>query len=358
MIELKVRCDCGQKFKFDVEPVGNRMPFTVACPVCGADGTEKANALLQQMTVFKLVEPPPGTAPGAMPPPPPVSQPTRIRLGSSVQASRAPPPLAPPTPPPIGPVSSASGPVSRRGTSFAAQAAAQPDKPGRKPSFALGLLGGFLGALIGATIYYAIFRAAGLHFGFMARMETTLVAIGIGGLAGWAAEFLGRGEGSKELGLITAIVVVASIIGAQYLVALGWWHQLTHEFEDAGYSAVVAEAKEVVKAVPTGSDAEIRNYLAKDEADEDAKPDSKAVSDDEVKQFRQRLPEFQDLASGKETKEQYFAKNGIDPNKVKKAEDTVEDTFQSVFLLLLVSKVGIFSLIASAGLAYKLCTNA
>ena len=118
-------------------------------------------------------------------------------------------------------------------------------------------------------------------------------------------------------------------------------------------------AKEAVKAVPTGSDAEIRNYLAKDAASADEKPDPKAVSDDDVKQFREKqLPEFQDLASGKETKEQYFAKLGIDPAKMKKAEDTVEDTFKSVFLLLLVSKVGIFSLIASAGLAYKLSTNA
>ena len=30
MIELKVHCDCGQKYKFDVEPVNNQMPFTVA----------------------------------------------------------------------------------------------------------------------------------------------------------------------------------------------------------------------------------------------------------------------------------------------------------------------------------------
>jgi hypothetical protein len=27
MIELKVHCDCGQRYKFDVEPVNNQMPF-------------------------------------------------------------------------------------------------------------------------------------------------------------------------------------------------------------------------------------------------------------------------------------------------------------------------------------------
>ena len=47
MIELKVQCDCGQKFKFDVEPVNNLMPYAVNCPVCGADGTGKANGVLQ-----------------------------------------------------------------------------------------------------------------------------------------------------------------------------------------------------------------------------------------------------------------------------------------------------------------------
>lgn len=69
MIELKIHRACGQKYKFDVEPVNNRLHFTVACPVCGADGTAQANALLDQMTIFKVVEPAP--APAAVPPPSP-----------------------------------------------------------------------------------------------------------------------------------------------------------------------------------------------------------------------------------------------------------------------------------------------
>ncbi len=47
-MELKVVCNCGQKYKFDVEPAGGRMPFPVNCPVCGADGTSLANTLLAQ----------------------------------------------------------------------------------------------------------------------------------------------------------------------------------------------------------------------------------------------------------------------------------------------------------------------
>jgi hypothetical protein len=48
MIEIKVTCGCGQKYKFDVEPLNGRMPFPVGCPSCGADGTPTANAILAQ----------------------------------------------------------------------------------------------------------------------------------------------------------------------------------------------------------------------------------------------------------------------------------------------------------------------
>ena len=48
-MELKVQCDCGQKFKFDVEPVNGAMPFTVNCPNCGVDQTHAANAILAQV---------------------------------------------------------------------------------------------------------------------------------------------------------------------------------------------------------------------------------------------------------------------------------------------------------------------
>ena len=46
MIPVKVQCGCGQKYAFDVEPVGGRMPSPVACPVCGADGTGAANEII------------------------------------------------------------------------------------------------------------------------------------------------------------------------------------------------------------------------------------------------------------------------------------------------------------------------
>jgi hypothetical protein len=48
MIPIKIQCPCGQKYAFEIEPVGGRMPSPVACPVCGADGTAAANQLIAQ----------------------------------------------------------------------------------------------------------------------------------------------------------------------------------------------------------------------------------------------------------------------------------------------------------------------
>jgi hypothetical protein len=46
MVPVKIECDCGQHYAFDVEPVNGRMPSAIACPGCGADGTAAANAIL------------------------------------------------------------------------------------------------------------------------------------------------------------------------------------------------------------------------------------------------------------------------------------------------------------------------
>ena len=46
MIPIKIQCGCGQRYAFEVEAVGGRMPSSVTCPVCGADGTEAANAVI------------------------------------------------------------------------------------------------------------------------------------------------------------------------------------------------------------------------------------------------------------------------------------------------------------------------
>lgn len=224
--------------------------------------------------------------------------------------------------------------------------------PSKKPSFGMGLLGGLAGAFVGSLIYFLIFKYTGLRI--------KLLAIGVGYLAGMGAELLGRKEGSKELGMIAAVFTLVGIVGAQYLVARSWWNEgSASRAKESAYETLVAEAKKVVAAVPTGSDDEIRKYLAKEGADEGEKPDPKSVTDDEIKQFRnEQLPEFRDLASGKITKQEYEKKNQVDPEEQKKEIADEEGTFKAVFLLLLLSKLNIGSCIIAAGLAFKLCSNA
>jgi hypothetical protein len=53
-IPVKIACSCGQNYAFEVEPVGGRMPAPVVCPVCGADGTDAANATIAQTLAARL----------------------------------------------------------------------------------------------------------------------------------------------------------------------------------------------------------------------------------------------------------------------------------------------------------------
>ena len=48
-IPVNIYCACGQKFSFDVQPVDGRMPFPVACPACGQDGTPQANQVIARI---------------------------------------------------------------------------------------------------------------------------------------------------------------------------------------------------------------------------------------------------------------------------------------------------------------------
>ncbi len=50
-MEIKVSCACGSRYKFDVEPINNRMPTPVQCPTCGVDGTASANAVIASQSV-------------------------------------------------------------------------------------------------------------------------------------------------------------------------------------------------------------------------------------------------------------------------------------------------------------------
>jgi hypothetical protein len=45
-VNVKIECECGQHYAFDVEPMNGSMDEAVTCPSCGADGTSAANAVI------------------------------------------------------------------------------------------------------------------------------------------------------------------------------------------------------------------------------------------------------------------------------------------------------------------------
>jgi hypothetical protein len=127
----------------------------------------------------------------------------------------------------------------------------------------------------------------------------------------------------------------------------------------SAYANAMTEAEEVVKAIPTGSDTEIRAYLAKLAAQDGEKVPLASISNEVVKDFHDnQLPEYQQLAGGKISKEEYEKKIQI-KTTVTEAEKKEDDyTFKGVFLLLLLSRANLFSLAAAAGLAFKMSANA
>ncbi|HXT42384.1 MAG TPA: hypothetical protein VN887_20415 [Candidatus Angelobacter sp.] len=229
----------------------------------------------------------------------------------------------------------------------ASRSVAQPSVA--KGRFGLGILGAALGTLIGVGMWLGIFYAT--EWG--TRSFIKLLAIGVGFMAGLGARLLGRDEGSKELGSITAAIAFLGIFAAQYLIAkeqvVGTYKKaINHEYE-----ARVDYAKKAVKEVPTGSEQEIRQFLVKVSAEDGERIKPGDVAAEDVQEFHDKeLPELRDLANGKTTKAQY--------NKNLGADDLEENSGIKMFLAL--RGLGAFTIgamILALGTAYKMAaTNA
>ncbi len=195
-MELKVVCDCGQKYKFDVEPVNGRMPVKVNCPVCGADGTAAANGILSQ--AFSSPPPPIPVAspvPAAPAPPPP---------GAGLRINRpAPAPAAAVTPLPIP-----FAPAPITAVRPIAPVAKKPKEQGEY-SLVMGIVGAVLGAGLGAGLMYGFFLWADFRFPLMGTC--------IGALSGLGARLLAKGT-DMTLGVIAGGVALASTAGTLYLM--------------------------------------------------------------------------------------------------------------------------------------------
>ncbi|HXC35687.1 MAG TPA: hypothetical protein VNV43_07410 [Candidatus Acidoferrales bacterium] len=188
-MELKVACDCGQKYKFDVDPVEGRMPFAVNCPTCGVDGTPAANQLLAQHVALvptaplTVAEPAPAAAGG-------------LRINRPAPAAAAPPlfanSAAPAPLPGVAPLS-AIKPLTR------ASAGAP-----KEFSMGRGALGAFLGSVVGGALVLGFFYWAGFRF--------PLTGTIIGVLSGLGARMLARGT-DNVLGAISGAFALASVVG-------------------------------------------------------------------------------------------------------------------------------------------------
>ena len=192
-MELKVVCNCGQKYKFDVEPVGGLMPFTVNCPVCGIDGTNVANGLLAATPAPVMA----ATQPAGMRinKAPPVPPPVPVTAPVAAMAAAAPRPAGPP-----GGMRQAAPAIPKY---------LQTNEATANNNFMLGILG----ALIGAVVAVALMVGFYMFTGFKFPLTGTLM----GAVIGFGARFMYRGT-SSSLGGVAAAVAFITILGTLYFM--------------------------------------------------------------------------------------------------------------------------------------------
>ena len=188
LVEIKIHCDCGTKYKFEVEPLKGRMPQRVFCPGCGFEGTGEANQRLHE----KL----PATPPVATQAEPISKMPDALTRADIITASAV--EVLPPAPLPGRPFADAS-PSARRieGSSNATRS-----------RFLAGLTGAILTGTVGALAWFFLIKVTGYEIGFGAW--------GVGLLVGTGTRGLGR-EGSRGLAVAAAMCALAAIAGGQLL---------------------------------------------------------------------------------------------------------------------------------------------
>lgn len=95
---MKIQCDCGAKYAFDVSPEMVRQPVRFVCPGCGLDSSERVNALIRQhfsqpAGLEASAPPAVGIAPAPQLAPRPTSAPVPSSPPSVPLEAAAPPPM-------------------------------------------------------------------------------------------------------------------------------------------------------------------------------------------------------------------------------------------------------------------------
>ena len=317
-IKIKIECDCGQRYEFEIEPEQGRMPFAVTCPNCGADGTEKANAVLQEIEATQAAPPAAGSSPNTPGP-----------VGVRIRASEPPAP-APPTPP-LGSSSAAgTGSFSQstpRPPFPAPAAAAKRAKPAEESRFLLGTIGAVVAGVLGMLGWYFLIKVTGYTIGY--------AAWGVGLLTGAGARTL-SGDGSHRLGIIAGACAFLAIIGGQYLYVKTEVDKVFSGAAATAYESRMAYARE---AANVQTDDEIKALLVKHE--EIKEPTAK-----EIQEFRdEEQPKLKEFSQGKPSKVEF--EKGI-----KGFNNTM--SFKLMILKDSVSVMTLLFLFLGVGSAYKL----
>lgn len=169
--------------------------------------------------------------------------------------------------------------------------------------------------------------------------EWGYVAWGVGGLAGWCAKTIGKGE-SAAMGLAAAIAALVAIVGGEYLATR---HLMNVEIDKAlkeAYQEHVTYAKEAVQAK---TDDQIKAFLAKQDGLGDGAQAS--IGPEDIKDFKKELPELQKAANGQLSRTEYE----------KESRKIYEAIFSFTFVLK--QSVSLFTLLwifLGVGTAYKL----
>ena len=200
MLELKIQCDCGQKYKFDVEPVNDRMPFTVKCPVCGADGTAKADLAIQAQTPIPVALAAPVTPVATLVPPVPATEQPRLRI--NLTAAHAEPSADAPAAPTTAP--------QRFSPGVATVTAGKSSRGSGETNWPLIIAGGVVGGGIGIAGWYFLNQYV-YH-------ETSYMAVVIGALAGFGVQ-KANDSGGVKLGAVAGVCALAAMLAGQFILA-------------------------------------------------------------------------------------------------------------------------------------------
>jgi hypothetical protein len=149
------------------------MATTVACPVCGVDGTAAANEIIAQTLAAQ-----PAVAQVA----PPVARPLARAIPGRTEAP--PRPLVQAVP------------------------VAAPKAAGEF-NLGLGILGAVIGALVGVGVMYGFYQWVGFRF--------PLLGVGIGVLTGLGARILFKGT-DNTLGVVSGVIALIAVVATLFLM--------------------------------------------------------------------------------------------------------------------------------------------